>query len=99
MYKRQGRDNAIINFRSRVLELNNQCKQITVNFERVLDTVKILGIGVIPNRVIDRDTEFSMNICRERVSDESEEKIWADRAVKFCGEGGAICFLYTSRCV
>ena len=41
----------------------------------------------IPNRVIDRDMEFSMNMCRERVS---EERIWADRAVKFCGEGGAM---------
>ena len=56
----------------------------------MLDTVKISGIRVIPNRVIDRDTEVSMNMCRERVSDESEERIWEDRAVKFCSEGGAI---------
>ena len=35
------RNNAIINFRRRVLELNNEGKQITVNFERVLDTVKM----------------------------------------------------------
>ena len=43
----------------------------------MLDTVKISGIRVIPNRGIDRDTEVSMNICRDRVSDESEERIWA----------------------
>ena len=61
------RNNAVINFRKRILELINEGKQITVNFERVLDTVKISGIRVIPNRVIDRDTEFSMNMCRERV--------------------------------
>ena len=24
------------------------------------------------------------------MSDESEERIWEDRAVKFCGEGGAV---------
>ena len=84
------RNNAVINFKKRILELNNEGKQMTVNFEWVLDTVKISGIRVIPNRVIDRDIEFSMNMCKERVSDESEERIWADRAVKFCGEGGAM---------
>ena len=63
------RNNAVINFRKRILELSNENKTITVNFERVLDTVKISGIRVIPDKTINRDTEFSIHACRESVSD------------------------------
>ena len=45
---------------------DNENKKITVNFERVLDTVKISGIRVIPDKTINRDMEFSIHACRER---------------------------------
>ena len=32
--------------------------------DRVLDTVKILGIRVIPNKTIKGDVEFSIHACR-----------------------------------
>ena len=83
---------AVIDFQKRLLLLNNDVEPVQISFERVIDTVRIAGVMVILNRVSKLETEVNMCVCREseREGDMSEERIWEDRAVKFCSEGGVV---------
>ena len=83
---------AVIDFQKRLLVLNNEIEPVQISFERVVDKVRISGVKVILNRASKVETEVIMCVCRERelVGDINEERIWEDRAVKFCSEGGAV---------
>ena len=83
---------AIIDFQKRLLVLNNEVEPVQISFERVVDKVRISGVKVILNRASKVETEVNMCVCRERelVGDINEERIWEDRVVKFCSEGGVV---------
>ena len=61
------RHKAVIDFKKRVLELDNEVKPVRVSYEQVLDTVRISGIKVIQKWVGSGDTEWEwIYVERER---------------------------------
>ena len=83
---------AVIDFHKRVLELNSEVESVRINFERVVDAVRISGVRVIHDRVNRQEVEVSMNVCSESKieCDENVDQLWDERALKFCSEGGVI---------
>ena len=87
------RHKAVIDFKKWVVELDNEIKSVSVNFKRVLDSIRISGIRVVHKQVDRGDTEVRVNVYREseeRERDESEERVWENRADKFFNEGGVV---------
>ena len=84
------RHKAVIDFNKRVLELDKEIKPVRVSFESLLDTVRTSGVKVIQKRVSSTDTEARVNTCSEKGSNESKERIWENRAHKFCSESRGV---------
>ena len=92
------RNKAVIDFNKRIVEFNNGSEPVRVNFKRVTDEIKVMGIKIIQKRVGDGDIETRVNICRESEIGENEERevyasderIWERWADKFFNEGGVV---------
>ena len=58
----------------------------------MIDAVRISGVRVIHNRVNKQEMEVSMNVCSESKIEyeENVDRLWNERALKFCSEGGVI---------
>ena len=79
---------AVIDFQKRLLILNNEGRPVEINFEQVVDKVRISGVKMILNRASKVDTVANTYACREgELGDKVNKRIWEDRAVKFCSEG------------
>ena len=59
------RNRAVINFKEKVIELDGGDRSVRVNFEQVLDKVKITGVKLLQKRVDENNVDTRINLCRE----------------------------------
>ena len=92
------RNKAVINFKEKVVELDGGDRSIRVNFEQVLDKIRVTGVKILQKRVGESDTEARVNSCIEgeyiesfeRERGDISEEMWEIRADEFCSGGEVV---------